>query len=270
MTATGAKKRFRVFLDESGDHVFHDQRTLQEPSHRFLALLGCWFSTPAYDEFHTSLLDFKRKHFPGKGDQVVLHREDIINCRGPFACLRDDARRVSFDRDLLALVRGSDYRFFIAVVDKLKQKTVFENVWHPYHTALNFVLQRYCGFLHNVARTRGDAMAESRGGREDRLLKESYERLCTRGDRFHSGGWFQQVLTSKKLKVKPKMANVAGLQLADVLVHPLKQHLLADKGLIPERIPSFGSRLVEAAEEKYNRNLQTGSIEGYGRVLFPE
>lgn len=32
------ESRYRLYLDESGDHVFHD---LESPSHRYLALVGC-------------------------------------------------------------------------------------------------------------------------------------------------------------------------------------------------------------------------------------
>jgi hypothetical protein len=270
MTAADTRERHGLFVDESGDHVFHDEVTLQQPSHRFLALLGCWFSSSPYSEFNSALVDLKRRHFSRNPDQIVLHREDIINCRGPFACLRDEVKRRDFDDDLLAIVERADFRFFVVVIDKLKQKRSYENVWHPYHTALNFLLQRYCGFLNNVARSRGDVTAESRGGREDRLLKESYERLYARGDRFHSSGWYQQGLTSKALKVKPKMANVAGLQLADILAHPVKQQVLVDEGMIPDPGPRFASRVVHAVQAKYNRNVQTGSIEGYGRVLYPK
>ncbi len=44
--------RYRLYLDESGDHVF---RETTEPAHRFLCLLGCWFRNPAYLQFHAAL-----------------------------------------------------------------------------------------------------------------------------------------------------------------------------------------------------------------------
>ncbi|MGA2867087.1 MAG: hypothetical protein ABSF95_21635 [Verrucomicrobiota bacterium] len=39
------EERYRLYLDESGDHVFNH---LEKPSHRFLCLLGCWFRNPEY------------------------------------------------------------------------------------------------------------------------------------------------------------------------------------------------------------------------------
>lgn len=74
------EERYRLYLDESGDHVFN---FLEKPSHRFLCLLGCWFRNPEYMDFHARVEDFKRAHLPHHPDDPpILHREDIINRRG--------------------------------------------------------------------------------------------------------------------------------------------------------------------------------------------
>jgi hypothetical protein len=55
------ENRYRLYLDESGDHVFRD---VAEPAHRFLCLLGCWFRNPDYLRFHTALEDVKARPYP--------------------------------------------------------------------------------------------------------------------------------------------------------------------------------------------------------------
>jgi hypothetical protein len=80
-------------------------------------------------------------------------------------------------------------------------------------------------------------------------------------------------LTSKELKLKLKTANIAGLQLADLIVTTVKQKALIDWGLMP--VPatwagSFGEKMAGLLEQKYNRNLWTAEVEGYGRVVFPK
>ena len=95
LSATSQVPQFRLYLDESGDHVFHDEGTLALPSHRYLALTGCWFETTgdAYLGFTDALEQLKRSHLPHSPDEpVVLHREDILNRRGPFWRLRDAER----------------------------------------------------------------------------------------------------------------------------------------------------------------------------------
>jgi hypothetical protein len=51
------------------------------------------------------------------------------------------------------------------------------------------------------------------------------------------------VLTSKEIKLKPKNANIAGTQLADLLAYPLKQEILVENGRIsdvPWRVTGSG------------------------------
>lgn len=173
------EERYRLYIDESGDHVF---KQLDFPFHRFLCLLGCWFCNPDYQSFHVQLNEFKRKHIPHHPDEpVILHREDIVNQRGCFGRLKEEKRRASFDADLLDIIRKAEFRIVAVVIDKkaLLEKYA-ETTAHPYHLAIGFMLQRYCGYLNHINRV-GDVMAESRGGVEDRLLKDSYARVYDRG-----------------------------------------------------------------------------------------
>ena len=268
-----ARQRYRLYVDESGDHVFHDERRLAEPGHRYLALVGCWFAEgPTYLAFHRALEDLKQKHFPHSPDEpVILHRKDIINCSGPFWRLRDATARAAFDEDLLALVAAADFMLAGVCIDKLRLRDQYLHPYHPYHVALSFLLQRYCGWLNHVNRT-GDLMAESRGGREDRLLKNAYAHVWTHGDGLqHSSQFFRRVLTSREAKLRKKSENIAGLQLADLLAHAVRDDILVQYGhLRSEEMAPFDQRVVSAAATRYNRHLYDGRIEGYGRVLFPK
>jgi len=78
----------------------------------------------------------------------------------------------------------------------------------------------------------------------------------------------QRALTSKDIKIQPKVANIAGLQLADVLAHPVKQACLAEKGWIPHLGEGFGKRMYEAVKWKLNFNELLGTVQGYGKVFL--
>lgn len=264
-------ERYRLYIDESGDHVFHDEAAMEEASHRYLALVGCWFKTdPDYLGFHKSLEDFKQRHTPHNPDEpVILHRKEIINCRGPFWRLRDDDRRESFNEDLLDIIESAKFNLVVVVIDKLELKRRYPDPFHPYHMALGFMLQRYCGYLNHINR-KGDVMAESRGRREDTLLKNAYNHIYVHGDMHNRASFFQQVLTSKHLKLKKKSANISGLQLADLIAYPARQEVLIENARMGAPGDVFGLRLAKAAEKKYNRHLSDGRIEGYGKVLFPK
>jgi len=261
------RERYRLHIDESGDHVF---RHTDGPGHRYLCLLGCFMRDDVYFSFHRDLGKFKQRHIAHSPDEpVILHREDIVNRRKCFWRLRDNDARRAFDSDLRALLARTDFRMIAVVIDKRAHQERYANPAHPYHLALGYMLQRYCGYLNHVNR-QGDVMAESRGGKEDRLLKDSYQWVYNRGVFMCKAGLFQSALTSRELKLKPKAANIAGLQLGDLLVHPVRQAILWEKQRIVEAPSRFARNLLEAVDGEFNRHLYDGRVWGYGKVFSPE
>lgn len=261
--------RYRLYLDESGDHVY---RATQESAHRFLGLLGCWFNNADYLRFHEALEDLKKRHFHHHPDNpVILHREDIINRRKVFKILQDDQKRAEFDDDLLNVIQTADFGVVAVVIDKASLRASYgEGAGHPYHIGLGFLLQRFAGYLNRINRA-GDVMAEARGGKEDALLKDSYTRVYERGIwGVTSAEFFQSALTSRQLKLQEKRVNVSGLQLADLIAHPAKQWVLRYYGLLEDPPAPFAERLMKVVEEKFNRQLYNKRIEGYGFVLYPK
>jgi hypothetical protein len=210
--------RYRVYLDESGDHVF---RETEELAHRYLCLLGCWFRNPDYLKFHEAIEALKSEYLPHHPDDpVILHREDMINARKAFKNLRDAAKRAKFDDALLGVIKAAEFKVVAVVIDKRELRRAHGTAAaHPYHLGLGFLLQRFAGYLNHINRV-GDILGESRGGREDRLLKESYSRVFERGVWMTRSEVFQSALTSSELKLKPKSANISGLQLGTCLGIP--------------------------------------------------
>ncbi|MBM4046423.1 MAG: DUF3800 domain-containing protein [Planctomycetes bacterium] len=194
----------------------------------------------------------------------------MINARRAFKSLREEAKRRQFDAELLEVIQQASFRIVAVVIDKLTLRQEYgDAAAHPYHLALGFLLQRFAGFLNHINRV-GDVMAESRGGTEDRLLAESYTRVFERGVWMTPAHSFQSALTSRELKLKGKGANIAGLQLADLLGHPVKQWVLRQKGLLDEEPAPFAEQLMAIVEPKFSRHLCEGKIPGYGYVIYPK
>ena len=108
----------------------------------------------------------------------------------------------------------------------------------------------------------GDVMAESRGKKANKMLVESYARLYQRGADYVSAKMFQKRLTTKKLKIREKSANVAGLQLADLIANPCMRSLVCERKKT-EMPADFGARVVEIIKKnKYRR-----SYDGAGTIL---
>jgi hypothetical protein len=140
------------------------------------------------------------------------------------------------------------------VIDKHELRRAYgEAAVHPYHLGLGFLLQRFVGYLNHINRV-GDVMGESRGKVEDFLLKESYSNVFAGGVWTTSAHTFQSALTSRELKLKPKTANITGLQLADLLGHPIKQWVLKQHGHTKAELAPFAQRLMAVVESKFNRD----------------
>lgn len=194
----------------------------------------------------------------------------MIHARKAFKNLREKAKREVFDNELLQVIQDAEFKVVAVVIDKHELRRSYgEAASHPYHLGLGFLLQRFTGFLNRISRV-GDVMGESRGAKEDRLLKESYTRVFERGVWVTGANTFQSALATRELKLKPKNANIAGLQLADLLGHPVKHWVLKHYNHTNVEPTPFVKRLLQVVDGKFNRHLYDGRVEGYGIVLYPK
>ncbi|QGP92268.1 hypothetical protein MGLY_16390 [Neomoorella glycerini] len=245
---------------------------LKEIQKRYLGLLGCIVEYEAYrTSFYPSLEALKQKHFPhSPDDPIILHRKELVNKEGPFWRLRQPEKEEQFNNDLLTFLQEQRYVLIVVVIDKKSHIERYGNAaYHPYHYCMAAMLERYCGFL-NFYNAQGDVLAESRGKTEDQELRKAYQYLYNSGTQFRDATFFQKTLTSKEIKLKPKTANIAGLQVADILAYPLKQQILLENGRIEPEVfrGKFGEQIVATVENKLNRHHYSGKIEGYGKVFL--
>ena len=260
-------KLYRLYIDESGDHTYYG---IEDPAKRYLGLTGILVEYEYYRvTFQPELELLKQKHFPHSPDEpVILHREDIINRRGSFWRLREPEKEEAFNEDLLQFLKEQRYCIITVVIDKSSHiRRRSDAAYHPYHYCLTAMLERYCGYL-NFYNARGDVLAESRGGAEDRRLKAAYKGLYEEGTYFRGTNFFQKALTSSEIKLKPKWKNIAGLQIADILAHPCKQEILVDLNKCTVPINNFGMEICRCIITKYNQQVYEGRIWGYGKVFL--
>jgi len=259
-----------MYIDEVGNHDI--KKTLSE-NERYLTLFGVWTS---YDQvvniIQPEMNAIKQEFFPGDPDiPVVFHRKDITRFRGPFAVLYSDKKkRIRFGDRMLKAYREWEYKVATITIDKLEHLSRYQ-VWRhaPYHNCLEVLLERYALYLH-YRDLRGDVMIESRNPTLDGKLINSFRRLYHEGTRHLPADLLQSHLTSKEIKLKKKSANIAGLQLADLLAHSAFYDLLADYGIIQAQKSEYGRRIAEILNStKYNRDVSTGRIVGYGKKLLP-
>ncbi|MBW2312002.1 MAG: DUF3800 domain-containing protein [Deltaproteobacteria bacterium] len=224
-------KVYRLYIDESGDHTYFD---IDKPEKRYFGLTGCIVNKEYYgDYFKSNLEALKKKHFSyDPDDPIIFHRKDLFNCSGSFWRLRDKVKRELFNEDLINYFQEMRFTLITVVIDKKSHTERYgEAAFHPYHYCLAAMLERYCGFL-NFYNAKGDVMAESRGKKENQSLESSYSEVYFDGTHWRGAVFFNKVLSSKRIKIKPKTSNIAGLQVADLLAYSIKQEILleADMG----------------------------------------
>jgi hypothetical protein len=254
-----AVPRFRLYVDESGDHTYNH---LSDPARRYLGLTGVAIEDQYYKaRFEPALEALKAKHFPGHTSKpVVLVRREIIDRKGPFGVLTDPAKRSAWDSDLLLFLKSTQFMLFTVVIDKQDHLASYgPRANHPYHYCLAVLMERLRGWLKYRAAV-ADVLVEARGTKENRLLAAEYDSIWNRGTWFHAPDEFQEVLTSKQLKLQPKAANIGGLQLADLVAAPSKHDVLGRHGRSLTAPPTpYTQALINAFSSKYN---------AYGRVLL--
>lgn len=213
------------------------------------------------DTLFPEMESLKAKYFNYHPDEpLIFHRKELVNAKRPFEALRDSRIKESFDFDLLDRLQVWQYITMTVCLDKKSHKETYQ-VWRydPYHYCLAILLERFYFFLSSK-QMQGDVMAESRGGKEDKRLKASFLKLWEEGTQYVAPDKFQEVLTSKQLKVKPKANNISGLQLADLIAHPSRNEILNENNLLERPLAPFATRIISVLQGKYYQ--QAGRIFG--------
>lgn len=244
--------KFRMYVDEVGNP---DLESSDNPLHRFLSLTGVIMDLEHVRRVVNPQMEaLKHRYFAAHPDEpVILHRKELVNRKPPFDVLRNPAVAVAFDDELLAFLREWEYTVITVCLDKKKHRETY-SVWRydPYHYCLAILLERF-GFWLNRQSAGGDVMAESRGGKEDRRLKDSFARLWRQGTDYVAPDQFQKSFTSRQLKVKPKSSNISGLQLADIVASPSRSEILEENGLLGRPLAPFTRKVIEILQDKYDR-----------------
>ncbi len=251
--------KYRMYIDEVGNP---DLNSSDNPLHRFLSLTGVVIDLDyVREKLFPDMEGLKLKFFNYHPDEpLVFHRKELVNAKWPFNALRNEETKNAFDSDLLGFLKEWDCIVVTVCLDKKSHKETYQ-VWRydPYHYCLAILLERFNYFLTRK-NAEGDVMAESRGGKEDKRLKASFHKLWNEGTQFVLPERFQEVFTSKQLKVKPKANNISGLQLADLIAHPSRNEILHDNNLLERPIAPFANRIIQILQEKYDQ--QGGRIYG--------
>jgi len=241
-----------LFLDESGDHNL-SKIDAQYP----LFVLGGVITNQAYAEgtMAEAIADFKRRLF-GR-DDLILHTADITRNRNGFERLKDSAFRERFYKELNELMRSLEYQVVACVIRKRAHLSRYGlAALDPYLLSLDILVERFCMDIGRTPKS-GMIIAEKRGPTLDRQLELSWLNLRIQGTQYMQAVEIDRRI--RALTLHDKTENIAGLQLADLVVSPIGRCVLG-------KAIKEDYRIIES---KYRKNWR-GKHEGFGLVVLPK
>ena len=241
-----------LFLDESGDHNL----AVIDRNYPLFVLGGVILDKDYAEGPLAEAFDgFKRRMF-GRTD-IVLHTADIVRNRNGFEKLEDVQFRNQFYEGLNSLVTELD---FTVVACAIRKNDHFRHYGTAaidlYRLSLHTLAELFCDKIGAV-RNGGVIVAESRDATLDQDLEYTWSSLRRRGAGFSHAEMIRDRINSLTLCAKKE--NIAGLQLADLVVSPIGRHILGK--------PDKDDWLI--VEQKLWRG-PGGDINGYGLVSLPK
>ncbi len=241
-----------LFLDESGDHNL----SVVDPQYPIFVLGGVIVDQDyAEGELTEQVNAFKRRVL-GTTD-IVLHTADIARNRNGFERLSDQAFRDLFYRELNALMVSLRYTVVACAIRKDMHLARYGvAALDPYMLSLDVLAERFCFEIGEV-RNDGVIVAERRDPTLDRELELAWLNLKVQGTRYLQGKVVAERIKGVTLRAKEE--NIAGLQLADLVVSPIGRHVLGKQDKEDWHI----------VDQKFRRS-RSGQVEGFGLVILPK
>ncbi len=240
-----------LFLDESGDHSL----SKIDPQYPLFVLGGVIMEQDyAEGELPEQLSRFKQSLF-GRAD-IVLHTADLVRNRGGFERMKEPAFRERVYRELNTLMDGLRYTAVACAIRKDEHLARYGvAALDPYLLSLDILVECFCFEIGRGGT--GVIVAEKRDPTLDRELDIAWLNLKIQGTRYVQAKDVAARITG--LNLRSKADNVAGLQIADLVVSPIGRHVLGK----PEK-EDF--RVVR----RKLRTNRAGEYRGVGLVVLPK
>lgn len=235
-----------VYIDESGDHfleaVYED--------HPVFVLAFCIFKKSDYAQVVAPAVCSLKFDFWGH-DSIVLHSHKIRKQTDEFAILANLPTMNRFMERLSSMMQAAPFTVIATIIDKRNLKLRYSDPQNPYHLGLLYCLERTSRFLAERGQKNSvtHLVLEARGKKEDNSLELEFRRIM---DKAPSNG-----LAHFDIQFADKRANSAGLQIADLVAHPIGRHYINSQQQ---------NRSFEILEKKF---YKYPDYNGKGLKVFP-
>jgi Protein of unknown function (DUF3800) len=238
-----------VYADESGDHNL----VSINPQNPVFVLVFCIFKKSDYSSQAVPAIQQLKFDYWGH-DSIVLHGHDIRKRTGDFNILLNSNRREPFLARISSIVEAMPMTIVAAAIDKSRHVKQYTDPANPYAMALTFCMERLQWWLKDQKAIGGTThvVVEKRGKAEDQLLELEFRRIS-------DGQNALGKMPNLDIRFMDKKHNSTGLQIADLVAHPIARHVIN---------PKQSNRGFEIVKSKL-RTGNGGKIQGYGLKVFP-
>ena len=211
-----------------------------------------------HDNVATPALKAYKERLFGRSD-FILHTADIVRRQGVFHRLTDVAFRARFYEETNALMTELEYVVVACVILKDDHFARYGMAaLDPYMLSLKVLVERFVFEIQARGRgTSGHIVAEARDETLNNELRLAWVDLRTSGTEYVSAADVREHV--EELYIRDKKRDIAGLQIADLIVSPIGRHVLGRR-----------AREDWAVIERKLRKGPGGSYWGYGLVTLPK
>lgn len=203
-----------MYLDESGDHNL----TKIDPDYPYFVLGGVIVDREYQRDVMVVRVKQLKRRFFGR-DDIVLHTADIVRARRDLVGLQESDLNAEFLGELTSLMMSLEYTVIACVIDKRRFTAEHgHDGVDIYRRSLDVLVDRFCDEIGDQA-DGGIVFAETRRPDLDHDLNMAWEHLKETGTEHVQGSTINRRIVD--LSLKDKRLNIAGLQLADLVVSPI-------------------------------------------------
>lgn len=235
-----------IYADESGDHSL---AKVFDEEYPVFVLAFCIFKKTDYIGQALTKLSQLKFDFWGH-DAVVLHSHKIRKQKEEFALLGNIPTMEKFIERINEMVTNTSFCVVATAIDKRRLQKQYPKPQSPYNLELLFCLERATKFLSEMGQKERltHIIVEARGKKEDAELELEFRRIIMQ----------QKGLAKFDIIFSDKKSNGAGLQIADLMAHPIGRYVIN---------PKQGNRSYNIVEKKFYKYPHQ---EGKGLKIFPK
>lgn len=211
-----------IYVDESGDHSLNSI----DPDYPVFVLAFCIINKVDYKNIIVPAI--KQLKFDLFGhDDIVFHEREIRKAEREFSILLNPEKRTYFHDSMNKIMEDAPITIIATAISKTNLTDKYSNPDNPYNLGLGLCMERAALFLEQQGQADKltHIIVESRGRNEDRDLELSFRQIID-GVRVGSGLAYNIRKAHFDLRFTKKQANMAGLQLADMIARPIGRHVI--------------------------------------------